>query len=177
MNNKKISKYLSLVLRHKPELANLQLNSQGWACINDLINNSHEHSLSLELIQSIVDSNDKQRFVISEDGTMIRANQGHSIEVDLALEAAIPPNILFHGTASRFIESIKGIGLVKGQRHHVHLTQSTDTALKVGGRYGKPVLLGIDAKTMHVQGAQFYKTQNNVWLVDHVPFKYLNFDL
>ncbi|MCF6439890.1 RNA 2'-phosphotransferase [Pseudoalteromonas luteoviolacea] len=177
MNNKKISKYLSLVLRHKLELANLQLNNQGWALIDDLTNNSHEHALSLELIQSIVDANDKQRFAISEDGKMIRANQGHSIDVDLALEATIPPDILFHGTASRFIESIKETGLIKGQRHHVHLTESKDTAMRVGRRYGKAILLGIDAKAMRMQGVKFYKTQNQVWLVEHVPPEKLQFDL
>ncbi|MDK2595372.1 RNA 2'-phosphotransferase [Pseudoalteromonas obscura] len=176
MKNKKISKYLSLILRHKPELANVQLDAQGWVQIEELIENSKDFSLSYELIQSIVNSNDKQRFAISEDGKKIRANQGHSVQVELGLAPITPPDILYHGTATRFMRSIKQSGLIKGERHHVHLTESKQTAIAVGERYGNAVLLGIKANSMFQLGAKFYKTQNNVWLVDHVPADKLLFD-
>ncbi|KZN52173.1 hypothetical protein N474_23445 [Pseudoalteromonas luteoviolacea CPMOR-2] len=169
MENKKLSKYLSLILRHQPELINLELDPQGWANISELISKTNKFTLTSELIAGIVQSNDKQRFAISEDGKKIRANQGHSIQVDLGLVPSNPPKSLYHGTATRFLDSIKSKGLLKGDRHHVHLTESAETARTVGSRYGSAVILTIDSELMHQQGAQFYKTKNDVWLVEHVP--------
>ncbi|KZN55802.1 RNA 2'-phosphotransferase [Pseudoalteromonas luteoviolacea] len=128
MENKKISKYLSLILRHQPELINLELDSHGWADINTLILNTKKYTLTPELINDLVKDNDKRRFAISDDGKKIRANQGHSIQIDLGLTAIQPPKVLYHGTASRFLQSIHSKGLLKGERHHVHLTESAATA-------------------------------------------------
>ncbi|KZN67475.1 RNA 2'-phosphotransferase [Pseudoalteromonas luteoviolacea] len=169
MENKKISKYLSLILRHQPQLINLELDSHGWADTNTLILNTKKYTLTPELIYDLVRGNDKQRFAISDDGKKIRANQGHSIQIDLDLTAIQPPKVLYHGTASRFLQSIHAKGLLKGERHHVHLTESADTARMVGSRYGSAVILTIDSELMHQQGAQFYKTKNDVWLVEYVP--------
>lgn len=173
MDLKKISKYLSFILRHEPESISLQLNAEGWADIEELVTRTKKFKLTKELIKTVVESNDKQRFAISGDCQRIKANQGHSIKVDLELEASTPPDILLHGTAERFVEAIFKQGLVKQQRHHVHLSETQHVALSVGARYGKPVLLKVDAKQMHLDGYEFFKTANNVWLVDCVPVKYL----
>ena len=173
MDIKKISKYLSFILRHKPDSIGLELSDEGWANIEELITRTKKFKLTKESIQIVVDSNDKKRFLISNDGQRIKANQGHSIQVELELESIIPPDILLHGTAERFIESIFKEGLNKQQRHHVHLSETQKTALNVGSRYGRPVLLKVDSKQMHEDGFEFFKTENDVWLVDCVPVKYL----
>ena len=173
MDIKKISKYLSFILRHKPDSIGLELSDEGWANIEELITRTKKFKLTKESIQIVVDTNDKKRFLISNDGQRIKANQGHSIQVELELESIIPPDILLHGTAERFIESIFKEGLNKQQRHHVHLSETQKTALNVGSRYGKPVLLKVDSKQMHEDGFEFFKTENDVWLVDCVPVKYL----
>lgn len=170
---KAISKYFSFLLRHQPEAIGLQLNDQGWAPIDDLIKKTTDFKLTRELIEIIVETNDKQRFSISEDGDLIKANQGHSIEVNLNLTAQEPPEILLHGTSERFIKLIESIGLTKQKRHHVHLTESEAVAKTVGGRYGKPIILAIPAKKMHQDGYTFFKTVNNVWLADHIPIVYI----
>jgi putative RNA 2'-phosphotransferase len=170
----KISKFLSLVLRHKPEKIGIELDQNGWISIPDLLKACSKHKFyitPLEL-QTVVTNNDKQRFSISEDGTKIRANQGHSIAIELGYIPIEPPEILYHGTAERFLSSILNIGLVKGNRHHVHMS-SDRTAHKVGSRHGKPVILEIMSIKMHQQGYQFYQSENGVWLVDHVPAIYL----
>ena len=173
MDIKKISKYLSFILRHKPDSIGLELSDEGWANIEELITRTKKFKLTKESIQIVVDTNDKKRFLISNDGQRIKANQGHSIQVELELESIIPPDILLHGTAERFIESIFKEGLNKQQRHHVHLSETQKTALNVGSRYGKPVLLKVDSKQMHEDGFEFFKTENDVCLVDCVPVKYL----
>ena len=169
------SKFLSLVLRHKPQVIGLDLDSNGWANVVDLIRKASQakHTLSLELLQYVVQTNDKKRFSFNDDGTQIRANQGHSVDVDLGLTAIDPPPILFHGTAERFISSILATGLQKRQRHHVHLSENKDTAIQVGRRYGVPVLLAVDARQMAQDGVPFYQADNQVWLTDEVPSRYL----
>jgi len=171
----KISKRLSLVLRHKPETIGLQLTPQGWAKVTELLHCLSEHNLpvSHEELAEVVATNEKQRFRFSGDGEYICANQGHSISVDLDLCASEPPEILYHGTAERFLESIFTEGLTKQQRHHVHLTLDIDMTLNVASRRGNPILLGIKAAEMARDGYLFYQTQNQVWLTDHVPVQYL----
>lgn len=173
MDLKKISKYLSFILRHEPDSIGLELSDEGWVNIKELIGKTRKFKLTRELINTVVETNDKKRFLISEDGERIKANQGHSIDVKLELEPVMPPDILLHGTAERFLESILSEGLTKQRRHHVHLSETQKTALSVGARYGKPVLLKIDSKLMHGEGFKFFKTENDVWLVDHVPIKYV----
>lgn len=175
MNNEtnRISKYFSYLLRHNPQEIGLQLDENGWASITDLINKTTDFELDFEIIRIVVETNDKQRFSISDDGMRIRANQGHSIDVDLALEASEPPQYLWHGTAERFLPLILEQGLDKRSRHHVHLTESEVVASNVGSRYGKLVLLVIDAKRMAEDGYNFYRSANNVWLVESVPVAYI----
>ena len=167
------SKYLSFILRHQPDSIGLELSDEGWANINELIGKTRKFKLTKELINTVVETNDKKRFLISEDGKRIKANQGHSIEVKLQLKPVTPPDFLLHGTAERFLESILKEGLTKQKRHHVHLSETQQTAMSVGKRYGKPALLIIDSKQMHGDGFEFLKTENGVWLVDSVPALYI----
>jgi putative RNA 2'-phosphotransferase len=169
----KISKYFSFLLRHEPQAIGLQLDENGWASIEELIEKTTDFKLDRNMIEVVVETNDKQRFSISKDGLFIRANQGHSIEIDLDLIAQEPPSVLMHGTAERFMVNILDKGLSKMERHHVHLTESSAVAQSVGSRYGKPIILSIAAKEMYEDGFKFYKSANNVWLVDSVPVKYI----
>lgn len=175
-NNKKISKFLSYVLRHDPASIELKLDENGWAEVQELIKcaSKHRKHFSLEKLHEVVDTNDKQRFSISEDGKRIRASQGHSIKIDLALEAISPPDKLYHGTAVRFLDSIFNDGLQSKNRHHVHLSKDTATALTVGQRHGKPAILEIDAKSMSADGYLFYCSANGVWLTETVPPQYFS---
>lgn len=167
----RMSKFLSLILRHRPEVIGLTLQEGGWASVADLISkvNQHGDSLDFELLTFIVDTNDKKRFAFNEDSTMIRANQGHSVEVDLQIPQAIPPDVLYHGTAVHLLAAVLKDGLKRQKRHHVHLSALPATAISVGGRHGKPVLLKIDAQAMHAAGHVFYLSANGVWLADEVP--------
>ena len=170
----KISKFLSFVLRHKPEAIHLTLDEQGWASVAELIEKAQPQiTLTPELIKQVVADNDKQRFSLSDDEQLIRANQGHSINVDLQLTPKQPPDVLYHGTASRFLESIMAEGLKPGQRQYVHLSGDTETATQVGQRYGKPVVLVIDAKAMYQQDMEFFQAENGVWLTDLVPSEFI----
>jgi len=174
MNKKSIkqtSKFLSLLLRHKPETIGLKLDKNGWADIDELIEKSKDFILTRALIDSVVKQNDKQRFII--DGNKIRANQGHSIEIDLELKSITPPEILYHGTARRFLDSIMETGLTKQKRQHVHLSKEIETATRVGMRHGKVVILEVDAKRMHEEGYAFYLSENGVWLTNGVPKEFL----
>ncbi len=170
-----ISKFLSLVLRHKPQSIGLVLDEAGWAGVDELLAKAAAagRRLSRDTLAEVVGRSDKQRFALSADGLRIRANQGHSIDVALGLDPATPPGTLFHGTASRFLAAILGTGLDKRQRHHVHLTHDPATARAVGQRYGAPVVLEIDAARLGTDGHVFYRSANGVWLVDHVPPAYL----
>ncbi len=165
----KISKFLSFVLRHNPQSIGLELDEKGWADVSGLIEKSTKLALTPKLIAEVVRCNDKQRFALSEDGLKIRASQGHSIKVDLGLEPVIPPDILYHGTASRFLASIMKQGLTRQNRQHVHLSADEETAKKVGSRHGIPVILIIAAGNLHQTGQSFYLSDNQVWLTEKVP--------
>lgn len=173
----KVSKFLSLVLRHQPETIGITLSAEGWVPVNELLTamEAHGFSVSLEELRVVVGNNDKQRFSFSEDGISIRANQGHSIQVDLGYEPAVPPKTLYHGTAEKFLASIRQHGLVKGKRHHVHLSESSETATAVGSRYGRPIVLKIATGRMNRDGHLFFRSANGVWLTDQVPVDYILF--
>ncbi|MBL0912816.1 MAG: RNA 2'-phosphotransferase [Bacteroidia bacterium] len=174
---KHISKFLSLVLRHKPEKIGLTLDANGWANVDELLQKISRNGVSLdfETLEQVVISNDKQRFAFSEDLSRIRANQGHTVQVDLEYEALVPPAFLYHGTVPKFLDAIQAQGLQKMQRLHVHLSADLETALKVGGRRGKPVILKVDTERMHADGFAFYRSKNGVWLCEEVPARYINF--
>jgi putative RNA 2'-phosphotransferase len=171
------SKFLSLVLRHQPELIGLTLDSQGWAVVDELVRlaNRTGRRLTRHLVERVVRENDKRRFALSPDGTKIRASQGHSVDVNLALPPSVPPDQLYHGTATRFVESIRALGLKAGNRRHVHLSLDVATATKVGNRHGKPVVLTVLATEMVAAGHEFYLSENGVWLTEAVPAQFLLF--
>jgi putative RNA 2'-phosphotransferase len=173
----KISKFLSLVLRHAPEKIGLELSESGWVSVGRLIEASRNHGFefTLDELRSVVTNNDKKRFSFTEDGLRIRANQGHSLDVELGYDPVAPPEILYHGTADRFLSSIGREGLIKGKRRHVHLSSDVDTATKVGQRHGKPVVIRVNAGQMHRDGFIFYLSANHVWLTEHAPVEYLVF--
>ncbi|WAJ36013.1 RNA 2'-phosphotransferase [Pseudomonas sp. GOM7] len=170
------SKFLSYVLRHEPQAIGLRLDSEGWADLESLISGAAKAGRALDkaLIQAVVDSSDKKRFSISADGLRIRAVQGHSTSsVSLQHVERTPPEFLYHGTATRFLQSTRQQGLIPGSRHHVHLSQDIPTAVAVGQRYGKPVVLKVAAQRMHAQGFCFYQAENGVWLTNHVPTDFI----
>ena len=171
------SKFLSLILRHEPERVGLKLGEAGWVHVNDLLAavNQHGTTLTLEQLNHIVATCNKKRLAFSDDGQRIRASQGHSVEIDLQYPPQQPPEILYHGTATRFLHAIRQNGLQKMARHDVHLSAETKMTLQVGGRHGKPVLLKIRAGEMHRAGFVFRCSANNVWLVDHVPPLFIEF--
>ena len=171
------SKFLSYILRHKPDTIGLQLDIEGWADINSLIIGAAKEGRVLDqaIIQTVVNSSDKKRFTLSEDGQCIRAVQGHSTpDVNLQHIEKKPPEFLYHGTATRFLESILQQGLIAGSRHHVHLSQDITTAVAVGQRYGKPAVLKVEALRMHQQGFNFFQAENGVWLTNHVPVYFIS---
>lgn len=172
------SKFLSLLLRHEPERIGIELDAAGWTDVDKLLDALHAHGVELTRaeLDDIVASSDKQRFALSADGTKIRANQGHSVQVELGLPTLAPPDVLYHGTVDAALSGIRAQGLVKGQRHHVHLSADIETAKKVGGRRGKPVVLAIKAGEMHRAGHAFYRSENGVWLVDHVPVQFIELE-
>jgi putative RNA 2'-phosphotransferase len=174
---KHISKFLSLVLRHQPEEIGLTMEKEGWVNVDELILKSNAAKINFDfaLLEQVVYTNDKQRFAFNDDYTKIRANQGHSINVDLAFDAATPPPFLYHGTVSKYVDAIKTAGLQKMQRLHVHLSKDLDTAIKVGSRRGQPVILKIEAQRMQQEGFTFYLSKNGVWLCDEVPSQYIVF--
>jgi len=178
MNNSrlvKISKYLSKHLRHKPEEIGITLVEGGWTSVDELLAACQKHGFSItrDQLGEVVAKNDKKRFSFDSTGTLIRANQGHSVEVDLQLTPTLPPDVLYHGTGANSVESILQKGLCKMSRHHVHLSTDITTAKKVGLRHGLPVVFAVNAKVMHKDGYEFYCSENGVWLVDQVPSKYL----
>jgi putative RNA 2'-phosphotransferase len=170
------SKFMSLVLRHNPGLIGITLDAAGWVSLPELIAQAkaHGHHLSDALVREVTSSCNKQRFALSDDGQRIRANQGHSIEVNLELPPQVPPAHLFHGTARRALAAIEQQGLTKRNRHHVHLTTDLNVARSVGQRYGQVVLLKVNAACMHADGHVFYVSANGVWLTDAVPPAYLS---
>jgi len=172
---KQKSKFLSLVLRHEPQRAGITLDESGWVGVAELLDGCRRAGqvISVDELREIVRTNDKQRFALSPDGLRIRANQGHSVEVELGYAPATPPEVLYHGTAEKHLAAIRREGLSKGARHHVHLSERVETASAVGQRHGRLVLLEVRAGAMHRDGIPFFKTPNGVWLTDHVPTKYL----
>ena len=173
----RVSKFLSLVLRHRPEHIGLVLDENGWADVGELIERAAAHGVTLtrELIAEIVTGSDKQRFALDAAGARIRANQGHSVDIDLGLEPTEPPAILFHGTAAATVPTIRREGLKPGYRQHVHLSPDEATAIKVGQRHGRPVVLRVFAGKMWGQGAPFYCSANGVWLTPAVPPEFIEF--
>jgi putative RNA 2'-phosphotransferase len=170
-----ISKYLSKYLRHKPEEIGLKLSPGGWVAVDELLTACEQNNfpITMEELKEVVTTNDKKRFSFNDSLTQIRANQGHSTEVDLQLKPALPPDVLYHGTGEKSVESILQTGLTKMSRHHVHLSSDIETAKTVGKRHGKPVVFMIHAAKMSQAGYIFYCSDNGVWLVDNVPVKYL----
>lgn len=172
---KQKSKFLSTILRHKPEKIGLKLDKQGWANIDELLEKAAKtyNQMTREELLYVVETNNKKRFAINDAGTQIRASQGHSIKVDLGYQAQVPPMTLYHGTVEKFMPSIQKSGLIKGNRHHVHLSLDLDTATIVGSRRGKPVILVVQSRAMHHAGHKFFFSQNGVWLTEQVPPAFL----
>lgn len=173
--NIRIGKFLSLVLRHKPETIDLTLDDNGWADIKELIQkmNNYGFHITIDILDYVVDTNNKKRYSYDETKNRIRANQGHSIEVELDLEEAEPPQYLYHGTGEKSVNSILATGLEKRNRQHVHLSKDIETAILVGKRHGKPKVFVVASAQMKIEGFSFYLSKNNVWLIDNVPVKYL----
>ncbi|MBV9850659.1 MAG: RNA 2'-phosphotransferase [Armatimonadetes bacterium] len=171
----KISKYLSKHLRHQPERIGLALAPGGWVGVDDLLAACAAHGMRLSRaeLDEVVARNNKQRFSLDETRTRLRANQGHSVDVDLELEPATPPDVLYHGTGHRTADLIRREGLRRMSRHHVHLSRDVETARRVGARHGRPVVFAVDAGAMHRAGLVFYCSANGVWLTEHVPPQYL----
>lgn len=171
------SKFLSLVLRHEPSAAHVTLDSAGWVEVEVLLAGCAKagRGLTRDELEHVVVTNAKKRFEFSADGLRIRASQGHSIEVELEYAPQVPPELLYHGTATRFIDSIRAQGLLKMERHHVHLSTDTKTARDVGTRHGRSLLLVIEAGQMHREGQVFYRSSNGVWLTEHVPSSFIRF--
>ncbi|MGF1579327.1 MAG: RNA 2'-phosphotransferase [Gemmataceae bacterium] len=170
-----VSKYLSKCLRHQPEQLGLNLKPGGWVVIEELLNAAANNGFPISRLElvTVVETNEKKRFAFDETGTLIRANQGHSVPIDLQLAPAEPPEVLYHGTAEKNVLAILEQGLQKMNRHHVHLSLDRETATIVGQRHGKPVVFEIPAKKMHDEGFVFYCSENSVWLVEEVPAEYL----
>lgn len=174
-HDRHLSKFLSLILRHQPEAIGLSLDDNGWTEIDTLIARADRHGrrISRSDLERVVAESDKQRFAISEDGLRIRANQGHSVQVDLELQPREPPAVLYHGTVAKFVDAIRREGLLRMARQHVHLSSEKQTAEKVGSRRGRAVILQVDAARMHGDGHEFSCSANGVWLTAHVPPQYL----
>jgi len=164
-----------MILRHKPQVIGIKLDKNGWCSVEELLvkMNAHGKNTTIEELNKIVSTDNKQRYSFSEDKKSIRANQGHSLYVELDLKEYVPPNILYHGTVYRFLDNIKGKGLLKMSRQYVHLSEDIKTAEKVGNRRGKAIILHIEASKMHRDGFKFYLSENGVWLTDYVPKEYI----
>lgn len=173
-NDVKLGRFLSLVLRHNPDAAGISLDKHGWADVAELLNGVRGtgRQINMETLERIVRENNKQRYSFNEDLTRIRANQGHSLQVDVELRQMKPPRHLYHGTAARFLPAIQAEGIKKMGRQQVHLSGDYQTAMAVGRRHGTPVVLRIDAEAMALDGVTFYRSENGVWLCEYVPPKY-----
>jgi putative RNA 2'-phosphotransferase len=171
----RISKFLSRVLRHQPGRIGIELDREGWVAVSDLLAacEAHGFPVTREELWAVVSENDKRRFALNEDCTRIRASQGHTVEIELGYAPLAPPAVLYHGTAAHLLDAIRERGLLKGRRHHVHLSADTATAAKVGARHGKPHVIEVESARMHADGYEFYRSDNGVWLTEHVPANYL----
>lgn len=174
-NDINLSRFISLILRHRPETIGITLDNEGWADTQKLLAgiNASGRRIDMETLERIVRENNKQRYSFNSDKTKIRANQGHSIPVEVGMREAVPPDKLYHGTASRFLDSIKRDGIKKMSRLYVHLSRDAETAVTVGSRHGKPIVLVIDAKAMHADGYIFRLSDNGVWQSADIPWKYV----
>ena len=169
-----ISKYIALILRHKPETIGISLDEHGWADVDELIKGiSKTYAFDMGMLEEIVATDNKQRYSFNEDHTLIRANQGHSVPVDVELEEVEPPETLFHGTGEKYTASIDEQGLISKSRLYVHLSADRETAVKVGQRHGKPVVYVVKSGEMHKDGYVFFRSVNGVWLTKEVPVKFL----
>lgn len=174
MNYDRLSKYLSLILRHHPEVVGIRLDEHGWANVDELINGiSRNKNFNREMLEEIVRTDKKQRYSFNEEGTKIRANQGHSIQVDLELRPIEPPDVLWHGTAKKYAASIEKDGLKPGNRMYVHISPDIETAVTVGQRHGNPIVYKVKSGQMYRDGFCFYRSANGVWLTLSVPVGYL----
>ena len=176
MNLTKLSKFISMILRHQPGVIGISLDEHGWAQTDELISGIAEYKnidFTMDILEEIVRTDDKQRYSFNEDKTLIRANQGHSIPVDVELDEKEPPEKLWHGTGEKYVESIDRQGLIRKSRLYVHLSKDTETAIKVGARHGKPFLYTVNAGEMYRDGYKFYLSANGVWLTREVPVQYL----
>ena len=174
MSLKDTSKYMSLILRHKPEVIGISLDEHGWANVDELITGiAKTNDFNMDILEEIVRTDEKQRYSFNQDKTLIRANQGHSISVDVELDEVEPPEVLWHGTSEKYVASIDVQGLIPKSRLYVHLSKDSDTATKVGRRHGKPVLYIVKAGEMYKDGYKFFLSKNGVWLTKEVPVKYL----
>ena len=163
-----------MVLRHKPDAVGIKLDTHGWAEVSAIVSAfSKMGTFTVAMLNEIVRDDEKKRYSFSADGTKIRANQGHSVKVDVELKEAVPPEVLYHGTGRKYVESINKEGLLPRQRLYVHLSGDTETALKVGKRHGEPFIYKILAGKMVVAGYKFYLSENGVWLTKAVPVKFL----
>ncbi|HBF5205141.1 TPA: RNA 2'-phosphotransferase [Clostridioides difficile] len=171
----KLSIFISLILRHKPETIGIKLDDYGYADVNELIEkiNNTGRNINIEILEQIVKEDNKQRYSFNDDRSKIRANQGHSINVNVELRELESPKYLYHGTATRFLDNIKNEGIIKQSRLYVHLSRDIDIAVKVGKRHGTPVILKINTGKMYENGYKFYLSENNVWLCEYIPFKYV----
>lgn len=174
MVDTKTSKFLSLILRHKPEVIGITLDEHGWARVDEVIAGiAKTRPMSMEILEEIAATDSKGRYAFNEDKTLIRANQGHSVHVDVELEEKVPPEVLYHGTGEKSVASIEAQGLLPMSRLYVHLSMDVATAAKVGQRHGKPVVFRVDAQKMAAQGQRFYVSRNGVWLTKQVPAEFL----
>ncbi|ONI43980.1 RNA 2'-phosphotransferase [Candidatus Epulonipiscioides gigas] len=176
MKQQEISKFLSFVLRHNPNAIKLSLDKNGWANVDELIfliNKQKGNILTIDILENIVSSDNKNRYSFNQDKTLIRANQGHSINVDVELKKELPPNCLYHGTAKKFQKSIEEKGLIPKKRLYVHLSSDLETAQRVGKRHGAPIIYRIDTKKMIQDGYEFYLSANKVWLIKAIPARYI----
>ena len=175
MKKDNLSIFISLILRHKPDEIGIVLDDHGWANVDELIDgiNKTGRYINMQLLEEIVRTDNKGRYSFNENKTLIRANQGHSIPVDVELKEVVPPKILYHGTATRFLDNIKCQGIKSMSRLYVHLSEDLETAIKVGNRHGKCVVLVIDTEKMINDGIKFYLSENNVWLTKYIEWKYI----
>lgn len=176
MNLKKTSVFISLILRHKPEVIGITLDHHGWAKVDELIkgiNASGKYSINMPMLEEIVRTDNKQRYSFNEDKTKLRANQGHSVKVDVELKEAVPPEILYHGTGEKYVDSINAEGLKPKSRLYIHLSKDAETAVKVGSKHGKPIVYTVASGEMHKQGYTFYVSENGVWLTKNIPVDFI----
>lgn len=175
-NDTELGKYIALILRHKPETIEASLDEHGWMEVDTLINgiNSHSnHHIDMERLERIVKEDNKGRYSFGEDKLLIRANQGHSVSVDVEMPEMTPPDILYHGTGEKFVASIDEQGLIPKSRLYVHLSKDIETASKVGSRHGHPVIYEVMSGKMAADGYKFYLSANGVWQTKSVPTQYL----